>query len=130
MIELFKQASEKVLSKRIEQLDTSSFKFRSEFIYPFVSRLFIHLLSGFVLTLFLSFICLLGPRQLASCISNSVITDEDVAEEISDAVFQLALRSASSESEKSKLMILARETVSDALSSLAMAQAEATSAGK
>jgi len=39
MKELFMQATEKVLSKRIEQLDTSSFKFRSEFVHPFVSRL-------------------------------------------------------------------------------------------
>ena len=84
----------------------------------------------FVLTLFLSFICLLDPRQLALCISNKVIADDDVGEEISGAVFQVALRSASSESEKLKLMILARETVSDALSRLSMAQAEATSAGK
>lgn len=73
---------------------------------------------------------MLDPRQLAYCISNRVISDDDVTEEISDAVFQVALRSASSESEKLKLMILARETVSDALSSLAMAQAEAISAGK
>ena len=73
---------------------------------------------------------MLDLLQLASCISNRVIADDDVAEELSDAVFQVALKSARSESEKSKRIRLARETVSDVLSRLAMAQAEATSAGK